>query len=170
MRTERGGLLTFTLSNLHFTIPRLFIDATETGIKAVRFVGERKRGAVQRLHGRARKWKMAATRELRAYFAGQLRSFSVPCDLSGLTPFARDVLKITAQIPYGEVKSYRWIAERLGKPKATRAVGNALARNSIPVIIPCHRVIRRDGSLGGYALGVKWKQRLLELERREVRR
>lgn len=154
--------------------PKLFIDATETGVKVVGFGVERKRGALQRLHGaegpRARRWTTAARRELLAYFAGQLRSFSVPCDLSGLPPFTRDVLRITTQIPYGEVKSYGWVAERLGKPKATRAVGNALGRNRVPVIIPCHRVIRRDGSLGGYALGVKWKQRLLDLERKDFRR
>lgn len=154
--------------------PRLFIDATETGIKAVRLEGKSERGAFHARHGagrpRARRWKITAGRELRAYFAGKLRSFSVPCDLSSLSSFTRDVLKIAAQIPYGEVKSYQWVAQRLGKPKATRAVGNALARNSIPIIIPCHRVIRRDGSLGGYAMGVKWKRRLLELERKEFRR
>ena len=151
----------------------LSITATESGVKRVRFQAKGGRAPLHQRQGaegaRARRWKMAAGKELRAYLAGRLRSFSVPCDLGGLTPFTRDVLKITAQIPYGEVKSYRWVAERLGRPKATRAVGNALARNTVPVIIPCHRVIRRDGSLGGYALGVRWKQRLLEMETKNHR-
>jgi methylated-DNA-[protein]-cysteine S-methyltransferase len=113
----------------------------------------------------ARRRETAACKELHAYFNGQLRSFSSPCDLSGLSPFTRAVLRMATKIPYGEVRSYQWVAQRLRKPKAARAVGNALARNPIPVIIPCHRVVRSDGSLGGYALGLEWKRRLLELER-----
>ena len=64
------------------------------------------------------------------------------------------------------MKSYRWIAQKLGKPDASRAVGNALARNPIPVIIPCHRVVRSDGAIGGFALGPGWKKRLLALEKK----
>lgn len=113
-----------------------------------------------------RRWENRAQRELKAYLDGRLRSFSVPCDLSGLPAFTRAVLRLTARIPYGRVRSYRWIAERLGRPGASRAVGNALARNPIPMIIPCHRVVRSDGQLGGFALGLGWKRRLLELEGR----
>jgi methylated-DNA-[protein]-cysteine S-methyltransferase len=80
------------------------------------------------------------------------------------------VLRVTSRTPHGEVRSYRWVAQCLKKPKGTRAVGNALARNPIPIIIPCHRVVRNDGTLGGFALGVKWKKRLLELENPERRR
>jgi methylated-DNA-[protein]-cysteine S-methyltransferase len=108
---------------------------------------------------------MTAKEEMNAYFTGNLRSFSTPSDLSGLPRFTQAVLRITAKIPYGEVRSYRWIAQQIGKPRASRAVGNALARNPIPIIIPCHRVVRTDGSLGGYALGLGWKRRLLELEK-----
>jgi methylated-DNA-[protein]-cysteine S-methyltransferase len=75
------------------------------------------------------------------------------------------VLKAATQIPYGEVRSYRWLAQRLGKPKAARAVGNALARNPIPIIIPCHRVVRSNGTIGGYAFGTALKKRLLEMEK-----
>ncbi|MFQ5903668.1 MAG: methylated-DNA--[protein]-cysteine S-methyltransferase [Candidatus Binatia bacterium] len=147
--------------------PRLFIDTTETGIKEVGLEGKSRVVRYQRKgeDPLARRWKAAAGKELRAYFAGRLRFFSTPCDLGGLPPFTRSVLRITAKIPYGEVRSYRWVAERLGKPRATRAVGNALARNPIPIIIPCHRVVRSDGTLGGYALGLNWKRRLLELEK-----
>lgn len=150
------------------------VDATQSGVKRVRFRAQESRSPFfprpEAGEGRARRWKMTAGKELRAYFAGRLRSFSVPCDLNRLTPFTRNVLAITAKIPYGEVKSYRWVAERLGKPRSMRAVGNALARNTIPVIIPCHRVVRSNGSLGGYALGLKWKERLLELERKNHHR
>lgn len=112
----------------------------------------------------ARRWQRGAEQELRRYFSGRLRSFSTPCDLGEMPSFSRKVLEITAKIPYGQVRSYRWIAERMGKPGAMRAVGNALARNPIPIIIPCHRVVRSDGTLGGYALGLGWKRRLLDLE------
>lgn len=147
--------------------PRLFIDATKRGIRGVG-LGAKRSGLPFRHRDEdapARRWKMAADRELRAYFSGRLHSFSIPCDLHGLPPFMRAVLRITAQIPYGAVRSYQWVAERLGKPKATRAVGNALARNPIPIVIPCHRVVRSDGTLGGYALGLSWKRRLLALEK-----
>ena len=143
--------------------PGLIVHATERGVTEVRL---RKKGTDLQGKGRSlsRRWGAAARKELGAYFAGRLRSFTVPCDLTGLPPFTQGVLRVTAQIPYGEVRSYRWVAARLGQPKATRAVGNALARNPIPIIIPCHRVIRSDGSLGGYALGLARKKKLLALE------
>jgi methylated-DNA-[protein]-cysteine S-methyltransferase len=77
-----------------------------------------------------------AERELRDYFAGRIMSFSVACDTSELSPFTQKVLSAAAKIPYGQVRSYKWLAERLGKPKAARAVGNALARNPVPILIP----------------------------------
>ncbi|MFQ5916491.1 MAG: methylated-DNA--[protein]-cysteine S-methyltransferase [Candidatus Binatia bacterium] len=144
----------------------LSIGATRDGVGEVRLKGRSGTVGVwtKDESSLARRWGMTAKEELSAYFTGQLRSFSTPSDLSGLPLFTQAVLRITAKIPYGEVRSYRWVAERLGKPKATRAVGNALARNPIPIIIPCHRVVRADGSLGGYALGLDWKRKLLELE------
>ncbi|MGH7773429.1 MAG: methylated-DNA--[protein]-cysteine S-methyltransferase [Candidatus Binatia bacterium] len=151
--------------------PKLFIAVTGAGIKEVRLGG--KSGATHSRHkgegALARRWRKAAGEELAAYFAGRLRSFSPPCDLGNLPPFTRAVLRITARIPYGEVRSYRWVAERLGNPRSPRAVGNALARNPIPIIIPCHRVVCSDGTLGGYALGLNWKRRLLKLEKTHLR-
>ena len=148
--------------------PRLFIGASQRGIAELGLGRKRRKGGSGRARknggARGRRWAAAARRELAAYFAGRLRSFSTPCDLAHLPRFTRAVLRITARIPYGEVRSYRWVARALGKPKAMRAVGNALARNPIPIIIPCHRVVRSDGSLGGYALGLGWKRRLLKLE------
>lgn len=81
-----------------------------------------------------------------------------------LTHFQKKVYKVVANIPYGEVRSYKWVAQRIGKPKASRAVGQALKKNPYTVIIPCHRVIRSDGLLGGYSKGTKVKKRLLHKE------
>jgi len=87
-----------------------------------------------------------------------------------LTKFQWKVLKVTANIPLGETRSYQWVAKRVGSPKAVRAVGQALRRNPYPLIIPCHRVIKSDGSLGGYAGGSgEKKAELLERER-EIRK
>lgn len=84
---------------------------------------------------------------------------------SKLTNFQREVLKIVLKIPLGQTRSYSWIAKRLGRPKAIRVVGRALKKNPLPFIIPCHRVIRKDGSIGGYFLGKRFKKRLLEIEK-----
>ena len=82
-----------------------------------------------------------------------------------LTPFEKKVLKITSKIPLGQVRSYKWVASKIGAPKAIRAVGSALKKNPFPIIIPCHRVIKSDGSLGGYARGKKIKKKLLLFEK-----
>lgn len=85
--------------------------------------------------------------------------------LTGLTDFQKRVLKITSCIPLGQVRSYQWLARKIGKPKAVRAVGQALKKNPYPIIIPCHRVIKSNGSLGGYAKGKELKRKLLLLEK-----
>ena len=102
---------------------------------------------------------------LQAYFSGSKIAFPDKLDLSSATPFQSRVWSVTRLIPYGETKSYRWVAEQMGQPAAVRAVGQALARNPLPVIIPCHRVIASDGKLGGYSGGLEMKQKLLRLER-----
>lgn len=104
--------------------------------------------------------------ELLAYFAGDRRSFDLSVDLTGLTPFQQSVLEATADIPFGETATYGQIAERLDKPNASRAVGSALGRNPVPIVVPCHRVVRSDGTLGGYTAGTGYKEQLLELEAR----
>ena len=85
-------------------------------------------------------------------------------DLSSLGPFARAVLEATLEIPRGEVRPYSWVAERIGRPRAVRAVGTALARNPIPLLIPCHRVVRVDGRIGEYGLGTDRKRAILTHE------
>ena len=102
--------------------------------------------------------------QLAEYFRGERDHFEVPFDVSGTTPFTQAVLKATAEVPFGHLTSYRGIAERIGQPSATRAVGNALGRNPIPVLIPCHRIVRSDSSLGGYTGGLQIKEKLLALE------
>jgi len=101
---------------------------------------------------------------LRVYFGGYKVAFSDQLDLSGATTFRRQVWEITSLIPYGETRSYTWVAEQIGKPGAVRAVGQALGRNPLPIIIPCHRVLNSNGKLGGYSGGVGWKRYLLNLE------
>jgi methylated-DNA-[protein]-cysteine S-methyltransferase len=101
---------------------------------------------------------------LRAYFSGDKVEFPDKLDLSGATAFQRDVWKAAREIPYGETRSYGWLARRIGRPKAARAVGQALASNPFPVIVPCHRVLAGDGSPGGFSGGIKMKSYLLRLE------
>jgi methylated-DNA-[protein]-cysteine S-methyltransferase len=104
-------------------------------------------------------------KRLKDYFAGKQVAFPDKLDISGATEFQRQVWHITQTIPYGETRSYGWIAKKTGKNGA-RAVGQALARNRLPVIIPCHRVLASDGSVGGYSGGVGVKESLLRLEAR----
>lgn len=101
---------------------------------------------------------------LHRYLKGQPVDFDVEIDISDLPEFTQRVLEELRRIPYGETRSYSQIAERTGCPKGSRAIGQAVKRNPIPIIIPCHRVVRHDGSLGGFSLGEKIKKRLLFLE------
>jgi methylated-DNA-[protein]-cysteine S-methyltransferase len=104
--------------------------------------------------------------QLREYFAGERSSFNLSVDISQLTPFQRSVLDVACGIAPGQVWTYRRVAQELGRPHASRPVGGALARNPIPIVIPCHRVVASDGSLGGYSggSGLKAKRWLLRLE------
>ena len=139
---------------------RLSIQATSRGVSLVR-AGRLEKpvtAAARRLAERARQ-------EILEYLQGKRAFFSVPVDLSETPEFQRRVLEAARQIPYGEARPYAWIAERIGSPRAVRAVGTALGRNPVPLIVPCHRVWRSDGGLGGYLFGVEYKRRLLVLER-----
>ncbi|MBI4609548.1 MAG: methylated-DNA--[protein]-cysteine S-methyltransferase [Candidatus Rokubacteria bacterium] len=112
----------------------------------------------------ARRLAERAREELAEYLEGRRTFFSVPVDLSAVAPFQRAVLAVTSAIPFGEARSYAWVAARIGHPGAARAVGTALARNPVPLIVPCHRVLRGDGGVGGYLFGTRIKDRLLALE------
>ena len=106
---------------------------------------------------------LQAAEQLTEYFAGDRKCFDLPLQPEG-TLFQRQVWQALAEIPYGETRSYRDIAARIGRPKAVRAVGGANGRNPLSIIIPCHRVIGADGSLTGFAGGTTVKQQLLQLE------
>jgi methylated-DNA-[protein]-cysteine S-methyltransferase len=106
----------------------------------------------------------ALPERIKDYLNGKLVSFPDKLDLSEASPFQKKVWQVDRSIPYGETRTYAWVANQLGMPKAARAVGQALAKNPLPIIIPCHRVICSSGDLGGFSGGIGWKQRLLEIE------
>ena len=103
--------------------------------------------------------------ELSSYFNGHRVNLKSILDLSIGTEFQRKVWEKVSEIPYGEQRAYKWIAEEIGNPHAVRAVGNAVGKNPVPPIIPCHRVIRSDGNLGGFSSGIALKKWLLKLEK-----
>jgi len=139
---------------------RLGIEATERGISRVG-TGPADRPAT----AAARRLREKARLEIHEYLHGQRAFFAVPVDLSAVPDFQRRVLEAARHIPFGEGRPYAWIAARIGHPRAVRAVGTALGRNPVPLIVPCHRVWRSDGGLGGYIFGTDVKDRLAALER-----
>jgi len=105
-----------------------------------------------------------ASELIRRYCKGHVVTFDLPLDLGGVPPAMRELLAAARRIPYGQTRSYSWVAGRAGRPRAARAAGQAMARNPLPLVIPCHRVIGADGSLVGYGGGLTLKRRLLKLE------
>ncbi len=120
-------------------------------------------GALAAPNDPAQRWLRETATQLSAYFAGRLRQFSLPLDPAG-TAWQQAVWQALRAIPCGATTGYGAIAQGLGRPQAARAVGAAVGRNPISIIVPCHRVLGRDGSLTGYAGGLERKQALLELE------
>jgi methylated-DNA-[protein]-cysteine S-methyltransferase len=106
----------------------------------------------------------AARVAIESYLSGKARSFNLSLDLEGQPRFRQKVWEVLQSIPYGRVRSYGWVARKIGKPKAARAVGGACGANPVPLLVPCHRVIAGDGSLGGFSGGLGVKKRLLRLE------
>jgi len=154
----------------------LFVSATELGLfcllleeadPALHFAAWEERFGVTFVRDPDRFRDLAV--DLAGYFCGLQMDFSYPLDLRGASVFERMVWDKAMQIPYGQVRSYKWVAEQIGKPNASKAVGRALWSNPLPIIIPCHRVIQKDMGLGGFSAGVGWKERLLLLERGELR-
>ena len=105
--------------------------------------------------------------QLTEYFGDKRKYFNIKTKIE-MSPFYKKVLEEVSKVPYGETNSYEQIAQKLNNSKATRAVGTANARNPLPIIIPCHRIITKNGKLGGYAGGLKMKKYLLEFERRNL--
>ena len=104
------------------------------------------------------------------YLKGERIDFDIDVDISQEGVFTQRVLEELRKIPYGQVRSYGWLAKRLGYVNAARAVGQALKRNPIPIVIPCHRIIREDGSIGGFSMGIQIKERLLAMEGVDVKK
>lgn len=104
------------------------------------------------------------TKQLSDYFDGKLREFKQNITLDEGTEFEKQVWLAIKDVPFGETRTYKWLAERLGTPGGSRAVGQALSKNPIPIVIPCHRIIESTGKIGGYSSGVDIKRRLLEME------
>ena len=156
--------LQFERPNPTELLARLDLTASSTGITGVFFRRGRSRTAGSEA-GRIGRMLQQAREELAEYLAGDRTFFTVPVDLSQVPEFDRAALETASRIPYGEVRSYKWIAEQLGKPDAARAVGGAMAGNPVPLIVPCHRVVKTDGGLGGYSFGLLQKEALLNLER-----
>jgi methylated-DNA-[protein]-cysteine S-methyltransferase len=104
-------------------------------------------------------------RDLERYFRGENITFTCALDFSKLTDFEQNVMRATLTIPFGETRSYGWVASVAGFPKAHRAAGSALGKNPWPIIVPCHRVVKSDGSLGGWSGEPGWKERLQQLEK-----
>ena len=102
--------------------------------------------------------------QLLDYLAGKRHTFDVPLDLSQGTAFQRQVWRVLQRVPYGKLRSYQWIAARVGGPQYARAVGNAVGANPIPIVIPCHRIVAQDATLGGFSGGLPMKRKLLSLE------
>jgi len=137
------------------------------GILYLVFTGEILKGvSFKKPNGPVRKGKAPSwiKKELREYFEKGLDKFSQKIGFNKGTEFERKVWLVLKEIPYGETRTYKWLAGKIGKPNATRAVGRALSRNPLPIILPCHRIIESDGSIGGYSSGIDIKRRLLDIE------
>jgi methylated-DNA-[protein]-cysteine S-methyltransferase len=171
-RAAEEGLADVVYSPVDSPFGELLLAATGRGLVRLAFPEENVDSVLERISqrvspriveapGRLEK----ARRELEEYFAGRRHSFELALDWSLVGgPFGRKVLRVTSEIPYGGVLSYREVAADAGSPRGSRAAGNALGSNPMPIVVPCHRVLHSGGGLGGYGGGVERKRWLLELE------
>lgn len=146
-------------------IGSLYLVASEKGLQGV-FWEKQNAPLIKSLKSQTQEIQILsqAKNQLEEYLSGKRKVFELPFDVEG-TPFQMQVWKELSKIPYGKTVSYRELAQRIQHEKAVRAVGTANGKNPLCIIVPCHRVIAADGSLGGYSGGLKLKQKLLELER-----
>ena len=165
-----AGLLDVAYDYTDSPVGKLLVATSERGLCRISFDPEPERELdwLSRAFG-ARVLRSArpidpVRRELDEYFEGGRREFDLQVDLTPLPDFQRDVLVELIRVPYGHVDTYGGLARKIGKPRAARAVGGALNRNPIPIVVPCHRIVGASGSLTGYAGGLERKQALLGLE------
>jgi methylated-DNA-[protein]-cysteine S-methyltransferase len=170
-RLAAEGLADVSYAPVDSPFGPLLLAVTKRGLVRLAFPEEHPDSVLERLAGRispriveAKAPLEPARRELEEYFEGRRRGFELPLDWTLSGPFARRVLRATARIPFGGVLSYAQVASRAGSPRGSRAAGNALGSNPIPIVVPCHRVLRSGGALGGYGGGLDRKRWLLELE------
>jgi methylated-DNA-[protein]-cysteine S-methyltransferase len=168
---QRDGVLDVAYRTIDSPVGPLLLAATERGLIRVAYASEDHDAVLQVLADRISPRILSApvrlevaTRELGEYFAGRRRQFDLPLDLRLSAGFRRTVLRHLADIGYGHTASYAAVARLAGSPRAIRAVGTACATNPLPVVVPCHRVVRSDGSMGGYLGGPDAKRTLLSLE------
>ena len=164
------GLLDAAYDLVDSPVGALLVAASERGLCRISFDPEPEReldllaAAVGTRVLRSERRLDGVRRELHEYFEGARTSFAVPLDLTLAGAFQQAVLHELARVPYGETTTYGSLAARVGKPRAARAVGGAMNRNPIPIVLPCHRVVGSTGSLVGYGGGLERKRALLELE------
>jgi methylated-DNA-[protein]-cysteine S-methyltransferase len=171
-RAAREELAAVAVERHDTPLGRMLLAATEAGLVRVGLPAEDEDAVLDELAQRISARVLAAPRaaltqarrELEEYFAGERSSFAVALDWRLTAGFRRDVLRATARIPYGRTASYREVATEAGSPNAVRAAGTALATNPLPIVVPCHRVLRTGGGLGAYRGGADAKARLLALE------
>lgn len=168
---ERGGLLDIACRTIDTPVGALLLAATEQGLVRVAYAREDHDAVLAGLAVAVSPRILAAPRRLDAaahqldeYFAGQRTAFDLALDLRLSRGFRRTVLAHLPEIGYGHTESYAQVAVAAGNPRAVRAVGSACATNPLPVVVPCHRVVRSDGSVGGYVGGPEVKRALLGLE------
>ncbi len=171
-KADADHLLDVSYRTLDTPVGTLLLAATERGLLQVAFDVQDHDAVLAKLAAKVSPRILRATgrldpvaHQLDEYFAGGRRAFDVPLDLQLAHGFRLGVLRHLTEIGYGHTESYSVVAAAAGSPRAVRAVGSACATNPLPVVVPCHRVLRSDGSLGGYAGGLAAKQTLLELER-----
>jgi methylated-DNA-[protein]-cysteine S-methyltransferase len=172
VEAARGsGGVDIAIGSVESPVGELYVAVTPKGLARVAFASEDRDEVVAELGERlsprileSRRATDEVRRELEEYFEGRRRRFEIPVDRRLIRGIARDVLRATSRIPFGRTSTYAEIADRIGRPRAARAVGNALGSNPIPIVIPCHRVLRAGGALGGYGGGVERKRFLLGLE------
>jgi methylated-DNA-[protein]-cysteine S-methyltransferase len=171
-RAVDEGLVDIAYATTPSPVGDLLVASTKKGLVKVSFLGFRSRDEVlRRLADNVSPRVMEALekvdgirRELDEYFEGKRHEFDVPLDLALVKGFQTKILEATTRIPYGQHLSYKEVAAKAGNANASRAAGNALGANPIPIVIPCHRVWAAGGALGGYTGGVERKRVLLELE------
>jgi len=171
LAAEAEGLLDVGYTTVDSPVGKLLLAATPKGLVRVAYDAEDHDRVLDTLSHRlsprvlrAPKRLDAAARELDEYFRGQRRAFDLRLDFSLSTGFRQLVQRHLPEIGYGQTRTYRQVAELVGNPKAVRAVGTACATNPLPVVVPCHRVLRADGTPGGYVGGPEAKTALLNME------